>query len=185
MLIPAAIAFTIFIIILTFFTSRTLSPIPYYPSNPKDLRLATELLEMQNDQVVFDLGAGDGIVISQAAYHAYKRGLNTEFYAVEINPILVGILFLRRLFHPNRKHIHILWGDLFKMRYSRYIPNARTHVIFYLYISPWMLERATTIIRNLNRKIRIVSYFYPIPSLKEFEQKVEGVHKVYRYEVLP
>ena len=52
---------------------------------------------------MIDLGAGDGIVIFKAASQAFQKRLNTKFIAVEINPVLILILYLRRLFHPNKK----------------------------------------------------------------------------------
>ena len=96
------IAFIIFIIIIIFiFSSKKFSPIPYFPSQPVDLPLIIKALNLKSNQTVFDLGAGDGIIIFKAAQQAYKQKLNTQFVAVEINPVLILILHLRRLFHPN------------------------------------------------------------------------------------
>ena len=93
------IFFVIFVIVIIFlFSSKALSPIPYFPSNKHDLPLIIKALNLKNNQTVIDLGAGDGIVIFEAAKIAYKRKLNTRFVAVEINPVLILVLHLRRLF---------------------------------------------------------------------------------------
>jgi hypothetical protein len=60
-----------FVILL--FSSKTLSPIPYFPSQKIDLPLIIKALNLQNNQTVFDLGAGDGIVIFEAAKKAYQK----------------------------------------------------------------------------------------------------------------
>src|SRR3989339_1199594 len=98
------IIFIILIIIIIFiFSSPTLSPIPYFPSQKADMPLIVRALNLKNNQTVFDLGAGDGIMIFKAAEEAFQQDINTKFIAVEINPVLILILYLRRLFHPNKK----------------------------------------------------------------------------------
>ncbi|PIP63272.1 hypothetical protein COW97_03440, partial [Candidatus Roizmanbacteria bacterium CG22_combo_CG10-13_8_21_14_all_34_12] len=101
--------------VILIFSSKTLSPIPYFPSQPIDMPLIVKALNLKNNQTVIDLGAGDGIVIFKAAQQSYKQKLNTKFVAVEINLILILIIHLRRLFHPNKKNIKIVYGDIFKM----------------------------------------------------------------------
>jgi len=65
--------------IIFLFSSPQLSLIPYFPSNKKDLPLIIKALNLKNNQVVFDLGAGDGIVIFEAAKLAFEKKLNTKF----------------------------------------------------------------------------------------------------------
>lgn len=168
-------------LILIPFIFPVLSPIPYFPTNNRDIPMILDTIEFKNNQVFFDLGAGDGLIIFEAAHRARKMGVDTVFVAVEINPILVFIMRLRRFIHPHKEKIVIIWGDMFKVDYQSYLPNIGTRIIFYLYISPWFLEKTVTIIKNLHRRVRIISYFYPIHSLKTTEQKLEGIHKVYNY----
>ena len=106
--------------IIFLFSSPKLSPIPYFPSNKKDLPLIIKALNLKNNEVVFDLGAGDGIVIFEAAKLAFEKRLNTKFFAIEINPILILIMWLRWLFHPNKKNIKIVCDDIFKIDFKRY-----------------------------------------------------------------
>ncbi|MFH0979336.1 MAG: class I SAM-dependent methyltransferase [Candidatus Roizmanbacteria bacterium] len=178
----------IVIIIIFLFSSPKLSPIPYFPSNKKDLPLIIKSLDLKNNQNVIDLGAGDGIVIFEAAKQAFRKKLNTQFIAVDINPILVFIMFLRRLFHPNKKNIKIILGDIFKNDFMNFI-NFKNFITIYLYISPWFLEK---VIENcklaLNKveglkieNLRIVSYMYPIKSLKNKEKIIEGKNKIFIY----
>jgi 16S rRNA A1518/A1519 N6-dimethyltransferase RsmA/KsgA/DIM1 with predicted DNA glycosylase/AP lyase activity len=172
------ILFSLLIIIL-FFSSQKLSPIPYFPSNKKDLPLIIKALNLKNNQVVFDLGAGDGIVIFEAAKLAFEKKLNTQFFAVEINPVLILIMWVRWLFHPNRKNIKIVRDDIFKIDFTSYKLQVTSYT-FYLYISPWYLEK---VIKNLKSQIKnfsLVSYFYPVPKMPA-KKIFQGKNKVFVY----
>ncbi len=174
------ILFSLLIIIL-FFSSPKFSPIPYFPSNKKDLPLIIKALNLKNNQVVSDLGAGDGIVIFEAAKLAFEKKLNTKFFAIEINPILILIMWLRWLFHPNKKNIKIVCDDIFKIDFTSYKLQVTSYT-FYLYTSPWYLEK---IIKNLKLKIKnftLVSYFYPVPKMKA-KKIFEGRNKVFVYSI--
>jgi 16S rRNA A1518/A1519 N6-dimethyltransferase RsmA/KsgA/DIM1 with predicted DNA glycosylase/AP lyase activity len=172
------ILFSLLIIIL-FFSSPKLSPIPYFPSNKKDLPLIIKALNLKNNQVVFDLGAGDGIVIFEAAKLTFEKNLNTQFFAVEINPVLILIMWLKWLFHPNKKNIKIVCNDIFKIDFKCYKLKATSYT-FYLYLSPWYLEK---VIKNLKSQIKnfsLVSYFYPVPKMKA-KKIFQGKNKVFTY----
>lgn len=171
---------TIFIVIFLF-SSPKLSPIPYFPSQPIDLPLIIKALNLKKNQSVIDLGAGDGIVIFRAASEAFRKKLNTKFVAVEINPILILVLNILRLFHPNRKNIKIVHDDIFKMNFSQLTMKELNNVTIYLYISPWFLEK---VIINCKLKIEnfnVVSYMYPVKSLKSKERIIQGKNKIFLY----
>ncbi|MEK7597254.1 MAG: rRNA adenine N-6-methyltransferase family protein [Patescibacteria group bacterium] len=184
MLISIVILFII-ITIIFLFSSKILSPIPYFPSQPVDIPLIIKALSLKNNQTIFDLGAGDGIVIFKAAQQAYQQKLNTQFVAVEINPVLILILHLRRLFHPNRKNIKIVHDDIFEMDFSFYnrCTDAKFCVstTFYLYISPWFLEKTISNIKRQIAMFSVVSYMYAIKSLKKKEKIIQGKNTIFIY----
>lgn len=173
----------ILFIIIALFAFPQFSPIPYFPSNKKDLPLILKALHLHNNQVVFDLGAGDGLVIFEAAQEARKRNLNTMFVAVKINPILLLILHVRRLLHQNRKNIKIVYENMFSMDFSSFIPNFSLSTTCYLYISPWFLEKTINNIRRQMKHAVIVSYMYAISSLRKEESVVQGTNALYSYKV--
>jgi len=167
--------------IIALFSSSRLSPIPYFPTNKKDLPLIIKALKLKNNQIVVDLGAGDGVVIFEAAKEAFDKKVNTKFIAIEINPILVLILHFQRLFHPNKRNIIIIWADFFKVDLKLLTFNFKL-LTFYLYISPWLIEK---VIKNLipqlaGKNFSAVSYMYPIPSLKK-SQSWHGEYHIFRY----
>ncbi|HEX7543159.1 MAG TPA: hypothetical protein VF385_03700 [Patescibacteria group bacterium] len=196
--------FYFFILVISFsiiflFSSPKLSPIPYFPSQPVDIPKIIKVLNLKNDQIIFDLGAGDGIIIFGAAKSSFQNKLNTQFIAVEINPVLILILHLRRLFHPNRKNIKIVRDDIFRMNIKDQISNIKVtsqkskipnnetmkqfnNVTIYLYISPWYLEKTISNIKNQISKYSVVSYMYSIKSLKNKEKIIQGKNSIFVYD---
>ncbi len=176
------IIFIVLIIIIIFiFSSKKFSPIPYFPSQSVDLSKIIKALNLKNNQTVIDLGAGDGIVIFEAAKSSYQQKLNTKFVAVEINPVLILILHLRRLFHINKNNIKIIYGDIFTMDFSPLTPNSYL-LTFYLYISPWFLEKTISNIKNQISKFSVISYMYPIKSLtKKSKEIIQGKNRIFVY----
>jgi len=172
----------IIIIIIVIFSSKKFSPIPYFPSQPVDIPLIVKALNLKDNQIIFDLGAGDGIVIFKAAQQAFEQKLNTKFVAVEINPVLILILYLRRLFNPNRNNIKIARKDIFKIDISSLIPNPYSLTV-YLYISPWFLEKTIENCKLQIKNFSVVSYMYPLKFKTAFAKAmtVKGKNKIFIY----
>ena len=214
--IAAVVFFLILFVVLIIFALPELSPVPYFPSNKKDLPLILKALSLKNGQTVIDLGAGDGVIIFEAAMMTYKKKLSTRFIAVELNPVLILIMNLRKSFHPNKKNIIIVQGDMFKINVKnilmtggrvegkRHAPkrsndgrtaegfNPLTRELvnpltcYYLYISPWFMERVFYNIKKTCKHFTLVSYFYPLPpGIKRPTKKVKGIHDIYTYEQSP
>lgn len=176
----------IFLVIVVFAFPR-FSPVPYFPSNIKDLALVINALHIKDDQTIIDLGAGDGIVIWSAAEKAFQNGLNTQFIALEINPILYLYLLIRRLFHINRKNIIIVRADMFDFNYSSLRPKVDRpmgEITFYAYHSPWIIEKTVKTILAQMKIFRFISYYYPVKSLSDHAENVlKGVHSIYSYQL--
>lgn len=178
------VSIILIVVIIILFSSPKLSPIPYFPSQPVDIPKIIKALDLKNDQVIFDLGAGDGIIIFTAAGSSFQRKFNTKFVAVEINPVLILILYLRRFFHPNKKNIKIVYGDIFTINFNKLLTFHFSLVTFYLYISPWYLEKTILNIKNQLANFSVISYMYPIRSLKNKEKIIKGKNKVFVYNVI-
>jgi hypothetical protein len=247
------IPFFIFLVIITtivniiYFLSRRLSPIPYFPTNKKDLSLivatllSNSLLDknkssnqiQDTSNIIIDLGAGTGTVIFPAALEAYKREvlplkiaggptprrfapgaiaggdavpfrsfseggregqalikietsqkITTQFYAVEIHPLLIFIMHLKHLFHPNRKNIHILRTNLFNLNFSNLTIKQFNNITIYLYVGPFVMQRLKPVLQSFPKGIRIVSYMYEIPGWEKYLKEVRtGEKKLYCYEL--
>lgn len=172
--------FIVVVIVVELFISRTLSPIPYFPSNHLDDKLILKALNLRNDQVIIDLGAGDGWIIFMAAAAAYQQNLKTSFVATDINPVLLSIMYIKRLFHPNRKNIKIVYHNMFKASLKPLLPKYKTATL-YLYISPWFLKDVVTKVKTELPRLEIVSYYYALPDLKP-TVATQGRHKIHLYK---
>jgi hypothetical protein len=181
--------FIILLVILSLFIFPKLSPVPYFPTNKIDLPLIIKALFNRINlpstfhyppTKIMDLGAGDGLVIFAAAQEAYLKKLKTQFIAVEINPILILILHLRRLFHPNKKNIKIIWADMFKIDLKTL--KVTNFITIYLYISPWLVEKALKNIKTQISNFQVISYMYKILGWENNLVKIlKGKNKVFIY----
>jgi 16S rRNA A1518/A1519 N6-dimethyltransferase RsmA/KsgA/DIM1 with predicted DNA glycosylase/AP lyase activity len=144
------------------------------------MNLIVKALGLKDNQTVIDLGAGDGVVILEAAKKAFKKNLNTKFIAVEINPILIGIMHIRRLFNPNRSNILILKDDIFRMNYRDLVTDG-SYPLLYIYISPWYIEKTLNNAKKQIKKFKVVSYMYPVKSMKARERAVKGLNSIFIY----
>jgi len=147
------------VLLLTFafvwFVSPILSPIPYFPTLDREVKLVDRGLLLKPGDVLIDLGAGDGKMLWRYAQPGVK------VIGVEINPFLVAYMYLRRLFHPYRSQITIRRQDLFKTDLSK-----ATKI--YLFVGPFLMERIINyILKNKTKRLsRIVSYRYDFVTLK-------------------
>lgn len=180
MFILIGIVLVILFSILILFSFRELSPVPYFPSNKADKKIILKALDLKNDQVVIDLGAGDGWILFEAAHVAQKKNLNTKFIQVEINPVLIGVLHIKRLLHPNRENIYIRHFDFLKEDLKKLLTFDSQFLTFYLYVSPQFIPTLTKKIQSFNKKATVVSYFYPVVGKKP-SAVWEGKHTVYKY----
>ena len=174
------ILFIVIISVIALFSFPRFSPIPYFPSNMKDRENILKALSLKNSQTIIDLGAGDGVVVFEAACKSWRRGLDTRYIALEINPILVAIMWVKWFFHPNKKNIRIVWGNMFEFNFKN-VTGYMLHVTCYLYISPWLIEKVISRIKKQLPHAQFVSYYYSIKSMKGRENVLKGVHDVYIY----
>ncbi|MCA9372094.1 hypothetical protein KC726_04305 [Candidatus Woesebacteria bacterium] len=186
-LLAGIVIFIAIVLILFSFTSSTASPIPYFPTNTRDMKKIIDLMDLKNDEVMIDFGAGDGGIIFRAAQRAYQHNQNTKFVAVEINTMLCFIMNLRRIFHLNRKNIYIVKHDMFVLDYPALIASLhlekKPKLLFYLYISPWFMPQIGEMIKCLGYQSRAITYFYPIAGVKE-SRKYTFTNAVYSYNHL-
>ena len=84
------ILFIVIFVVLAVFLGTALIGAPYVPSHAREVRRAfTKLYPLGKDDVLLDIGSGDGVVLLQAA----KCGARAIGY--EINPFLVLVSEIR------------------------------------------------------------------------------------------
>ncbi len=99
-----AIGVIVLIFCLTAFTGA-----PYLPSHRRDVRrIFREGRRLTSDDIVLDIGAGDGVVLVEAA----KLGAKAIGY--EINPILV--LVARWRTRKYRDKVQVIWANAWRRK---------------------------------------------------------------------
>ena len=168
-------------LIIYYSVAKHLNPVPYFPTNSKDLTKIIKAINLTNDQTVIDFGAGTGKIIFETAKIANEKGLNTQFVAIDINFILVLIMLLQRIFHRNKNNIKIVCSDIFKYKLQQII-RQKSMVTIYIYFAPWINKSVGSLIARLPRPIKVVSYYYPINNLP-LKRKINGEHDIFVYDI--
>ena len=143
------IVFVIFLIITPFLSA------PFITTRTSILREIKKALAMRDGDILYDLGCGDGKVLS----YCIGRSLTSKGVGIEINifPYLLAVLCTRS------SNIRIRFENIFKTSL-----HDATHI--YLYISPKALVTLETKIQKECKKgTRIVSCDFQFPNLTSDE----------------
>ena len=83
--------------------------LPSVPTKPERIRKALKLVNLQPDEVLYDLGAGDGrvLLIASREFKAFSIGL-------EVGPVQCALIWLRVVSSGLADRIKVRWGNLFK-----------------------------------------------------------------------
>lgn len=145
---------------------------PYVPTKPKELRLAfTKLYKLGKNDMVVDIGSGDGIVLRAAS----RCGARAVGY--EINPILVAISrFLSRRDDNVAVQLANVWSAKFP---------ADTTVV-YVFGESRDIKKIARLVQKeanrLNRELVLISYGFELPGQKA--HKKHGAHFMYKISPL-
>jgi SAM-dependent methyltransferase len=126
--------------------------VPFIPSPYRVIREALRIARIGSDDVLYDLGAGDGRVVLEAAK------LGAYGVAVEIDPALASLIKIRSEELGLSNKITVIEDDFFNV----YIGDA---TIIYQYLYPSISEKLKhKYIRELRIGTRIIAYNLPIPG---------------------
>jgi len=143
-------------------------PIPL----PKDtIRKMLKLADVKRNDVVYDLGSGDGraLIIVVKEFHAKAVG-------IEKNRLMVWVS--RWIINKNKKYkIKIISGDIFKES----LANAD---VILMYLSHKLAQKLKTKFeKELKKETRIVSASHPIVGWKEVKKMRTGHFYSYLYKI--
>ena len=131
---------------------------PFVPTRKVWIREALELAKISRNDVVLDLGSGDGAVLAEAVKTGAKRAVG-----IELNPVLV--LWSRlRLAKISRK-IRVESGDVFAKKWP-----SDTTVIYIFQVSRVMKKVPQYIRENREnfaaKKLKVVCFSFELPGEK-------------------
>lgn len=147
------------------FLLTALTGAPYVPSKRQETREAfTTLRPLTAEDTVLDIGSGDGAVLREVA----KTSARAVGY--EINPILVGISWLRLRHY--RKTVRV------KLRNFWWAPFPEETTVVYVFGDSRDIKKIYRKVekeaRRLDKRIDLVSFGFAVP-----DQKAVATHRAY------
>ena len=141
----------------------------YSPSSMVVVRKMLELAEISSDDVVYDLGSGDGRIVLEAVkrYNARAVGVEADPLRVIWSKILIKI--------SRQKRIQIIWGNLFHQNIS----DATVVTLFLWQKTNEKLKGK--LLQELKPGSRVVSYIWKFKGWKPI--KVDTKERIYLYEI--
>lgn len=145
---------------------------PYVPSRKKELaRAFDELYPLGEQDVLVDIGSGDGVVLREAA----KR--NARAIGYELNPVLVVI---SRLLSRNQPLVETYLADFWFVQ----LPPDTT-VVYVFGESRDITKMASRVAdeaRRINKPLVFISYGFAVPNIAHI--KKVGAYYLYQFNSL-
>ena len=165
----ASIIAAAFAIIFVIFQTHTQKyGAPWVPTPYKIIERMLTLAEVKPEDVVYDLGSGDGRVIIEAA-----RSFGAKAVGIEIDPLRFMWTKTRIYFLRLSDKVNVKLGNFFKINIS----DADVVIIYLL--QETNIKLIDKFIRELRPGTRIVSNTFTLPGLKIINYDEE--YKIYVY----
>jgi SAM-dependent methyltransferase len=108
-LLVYGLSLLVFVLILLWILVPALYGLPPVSTNPERIRKALRLANLQQNEVLYDLGAGDGRVLFIAA-----RDFGAKAVGIEIGPIQCALIWLRAVASGLDKRVRVRWENFYK-----------------------------------------------------------------------
>src|SRR5258706_4673194 len=143
----------LFIIGLLWIFVPAIYGLPSVPTRQERIRKALKLANLQSDEILYDLGAGDGRVLLIAA-----REFNANAIGIEIGPIQCALIWLRTVASGFGNKIQIKWGNFLKADLSA------ADVVFVYATSKEVSRLASYLEKQMKPGSRLVSISADFPE---------------------
>ena len=143
----------LFILALVWILVPALYGLPSIPTKPNRIRKALKLVNLQPDEAIYDLGAGDGRVLLIAV-----REFGAKAVGIEIGPIQCALIWLRASSSGFGNKIQIQWKNFLKA-------DLKEADVVYVYAtSQEVLKLAPFLEKQMKQASRVVSISADFPS---------------------
>jgi len=162
----------LFVLISLWMLIPALYGLPLVTTKPERIRKALKLAKLKSNEILYDLGAGDGRVLFIAA-----REFGTKAIGIEVGPVQCALIWLRAVASGFRDQIHVRWADFYKAD----LPDA--NVVFIYATSKELVKLAPNLETQLKKGSRVVSVSADFP---EWEPSAFDHHElIFLYHMPP
>jgi precorrin-6B methylase 2 len=148
-----SLSLLIILLALLWILVPTFYGLPPVPTRPERIRKALQLVRLQPDEVLYDLGAGDGRVLLLAAQ---EFGANAV--GLEVGPVQCALIWLRIAANGLRNRIQVKWANF----YTADLQEA--DVLFVYATSKEVKKLAPYLEKQLKPGTRVVSISADFPE---------------------
>ena len=103
------ISLLLFLVLLLWILIPALYGLPLVSTRPERIRKALQLANLQSNEILYDLGAGNGRVLLIAA-----QEFGAKAVGVEVGPIQCALIWLRIAAHGLGNQVQIKWGNFYQ-----------------------------------------------------------------------
>lgn len=162
----------IFVLVLLWILVPAFYGLPSKPTKPDRIRKALQMVNLKQDELLYDLGAGDGRVLFIAA-----KEFGAKAIGVEIGPVQCALIWLRAIANGLSNRIQIQWGDFFKSDLSK------ADVVYVYATSKEVAKLASYLEKMMKRGSRLVSISADFPAWEPSAFDEENL--IFSYEMPP
>lgn len=134
------------VLILLWVVFPALYGLPLVATKPARIRSALKMANLQPDEVLYDLGAGDGRVLLMAA-----REFGAKAVGIEIGPIQCVWIWLRAVTSGFGSQIQVRWANFYKA------DLRDADVVFFYATSTEVVKLAPHLEQQMKKGARLVS----------------------------
>jgi ubiquinone/menaquinone biosynthesis C-methylase UbiE len=123
-----------------------------------------EMAKVTKDDIVYDLGCGDGRIVCSAAKKYGAKGVGVDIDPARIKDCMETM----RQFGVTKEQVEIRQGDALKVK------DLEKATVLMLYMLPEFMEKLEPQLKRLKPGTRIVAHDYPFPNTQpDREVRVE------------
>lgn len=152
-LLAYGLSLLLFVLILLWILIPALYGLPLVGTKPERIHKALKLANLQPNEVLYDLGAGDGRVLLIAA-----RDFGAKAVGVEVGPMQCMLIWLRIAANGLGNQIQIKWENFYKADLSK------ADVVFVYGTSKEVMKLAPHLEAQMKSGARLVSISADFPE---------------------
>jgi len=145
---------TVFLVVAFYATASSQEPIPFVPTPMAVVDQMLELAEIKKDDLVYDLGSGDGRILIQAAKKYGAKGVG-----VDLDPKMVEVARTRAAEEGVSHLVEFRAGDGLQVDVSK-------ATVVTLYMFKWFNNEMRPKLQRLRPGARIVAHDFDIDDWK-------------------